>query len=97
MPTADDICRALEQSAAENALPAELFARVICQESRFDAKAVSAKEAEGIAQFMPSTASWHGLANPFEPIEGLRHSAVYLRELLNRFGNLGLAAAALSR
>ena len=39
-PTVDDICRALEQSAAENALPVEFFARVIWQESRFDARAV---------------------------------------------------------
>ena len=31
-PTADDICRALEQAAAENALPVEFFARVIWQE-----------------------------------------------------------------
>src|ERR1700750_2688053 len=43
---------------------------------------------------MPATASWHGLANPFDPVESLRHSAAYLRELLDRFGNLGLAAAA---
>ena len=54
-PTVDDICRALEQSAAENALPVEFFARVIWQESRFDARAVSPKGAEGIAQFMPHT------------------------------------------
>jgi hypothetical protein len=93
-PTADDVCRALEQSAAENALPVEFFARVIWQESRFDAGAVSPKGAEGIAQFMPSTASWHGLADPFNPIEALRHSAAYLRELVDQFGNLGLAAAA---
>ena len=94
VPTADDICRALEQSAAENALPVEFFARVIWQESRFDARAVSPKGAAGIAQFMPATASSHGLADPFDPMESLRHSARYLRELLNRFGNLGLAAAA---
>jgi soluble lytic murein transglycosylase-like protein len=92
--TVDDICRALEQSAAENALPVEFFARVIWQESRFDARAISPKGAQGIAQFMPATASWHGLADPFEPVEALRHSAAYLRELLNRIGNLGLAAAA---
>jgi len=79
--TADEVCRALEQSAAENALPVEFFARVIWQESRFDAKAVSPKGAEGIAQFMPRTASWHGLVDPFDPIEALRHSAAYLREL----------------
>jgi hypothetical protein len=93
-PTQDDVCRALQQSAAENSLPVEFFARVIWQESRFDAKAVSAKGAQGIAQFMPRTASWHGLADPLDPIESLRHSAAYLHELLNQFGNLGLAAAA---
>jgi hypothetical protein len=93
-PTADDVCRTLEQAAAENALPVEFFARVIWQESRFNASAVSPKGAEGIAQFMPRTADWHGLADPFDPIEALRHSAGYLRELRNRFGNLGLAAAA---
>src|SRR5438105_11156227 len=49
-PTADDICRALEQSAAETALPVEFFARVIWQESRFNARAVSSKGAAGIAQ-----------------------------------------------
>jgi hypothetical protein len=92
--TADDVCRTLEEAAAENALPVEFFARVIWQESRFNARAVSPKGAAGIAQFMPKTASWHGLADPFNPIEALRHSASYLRELRDQFGNLGLAAAA---
>jgi hypothetical protein len=36
--TPDDICRALEQDAAENELPVEFFARVIWQESRFNAR-----------------------------------------------------------
>jgi hypothetical protein len=92
-PTADDICRAVEEDAAENGLPVEFFARVIWQESRFNALAVSAKGAQGIAQFMPRTADWHGLADPFNPIEALKHSASYLRELREKFGNLGLAAA----
>src|SRR5262249_60783000 len=60
-PTADDVCGALEQSAAENGLPVEFFARVIWQESHFDAQAVSPKGAEGIAQFMPQTAPVHPL------------------------------------
>ena len=92
-PTADDICRAVEEDAAENGLPVEFFARVIWQESRFNALAVSRKGAEGIAQFMPRTADWHGLADPFNPVEALKHAAGYLRELRDRFGNLGLAAA----
>jgi hypothetical protein len=93
-PAGDDVCRTLEQAAAENTLPTEFLARVIWQESRFNARALSSKGAKGIAQFMPGTAHWHGLRNPFNPIEALRHSAGYLRELRERFGNLGLAAAA---
>jgi hypothetical protein len=93
-PAPDDVCRTLEEAAAENGLPVEFFARVIWQESRFNARALSPKGASGIAQFMPETASWHGLVDPFDPIEALRHSAAYLRELRDRFGNLGLAAAA---
>ncbi len=91
--TPEEVCRALEQSAVENALPVEFFARVIWQESRFNARAVSAKGAEGIAQFMPRTADFRGLADPFNPVEALRHSASYLRDLRKKFGNLGLAAA----
>ena len=93
-PTPDDICRALEQDAAENELPVEFFARVIWQESRFNARAVSSKGAQGIAQFMPATADYRGLIDPFDPIEALKNSARYLRDLKARFGNLGLAAAA---
>src|ERR1700675_1038651 len=91
-PTADDICRAIEQNAAANGLPVEFFARVIWQESRFNAQAVSPKGAQGIAQFMPQTADWRGLADPFDPIEALKNSASYLHDLQAKFGNLGLAA-----
>jgi hypothetical protein len=93
-PTAEDICRAVEQDAAENELPVEFFARVIWQESRFNARAVSPKGALGIAQFMPQTANFRGLADPFDPIDALKNSASYLRDLRAQFGNLGLAAAA---
>jgi hypothetical protein len=92
-PTADDICRAVEEDAAANGLPVEFFARVIWQESRFNAQAVSPKGAQGIAQFMPQTADWRGLADPFDPIEALKNSASYLHDLQTKFGNLGLAAA----
>src|SRR3984885_2711279 len=92
-PSADDICRAVEQDAAESQLPVEFFARVIWQESRFNALAVSSKGARGIAQFMPATADYRGLVDPFDPIEALKNSASYLHDLKTQFGNLGLAAA----
>jgi hypothetical protein len=94
-PSTEELCRTLAQAAADNALPVEFFTRLIWQESRFDPHAVSRKGAQGIAQFMPSTASGRGLADPFEPLLALRESASYLNELRTTFGgSLGLAAAA---
>ena len=94
-PSVDEICRTLAQAASDNELPEEFFTRLIGQESRFDPAAISPAGAQGIAQFMPQTAAMRGLANAFEPLEALRESASYLRELRTTFrGNLGLAAAA---
>ena len=87
-------CETLEGAAASQGLPVDFFARLIRQESNFDPKAVSRAGAQGIAQFMPGTARWRGLSDPFEPTEALRESARWLRELRDQFGNLGLAAAA---
>ncbi|MFO1158918.1 MAG: lytic transglycosylase domain-containing protein [Reyranellaceae bacterium] len=94
-PSVDAICQALVQAAAGNDLPVEFFIRLIWQESHFNPSAVSPMGAQGIAQFMPATAAMRGLTNAFEPLQALRESASYLRELRVTFGgNLGLAAAA---
>jgi hypothetical protein len=89
-----DVCRAIGVFAADFDLPPGYFARLIWQESHFDANAVSYAGAEGIAQFMPSTGRLQGLINPYDPAEELWRSARYLSVLAGRFGNLGLAAAA---
>ena len=72
---------------------------MIWQESRFQADAVgpvtrNGQRAEGIAQFMPGTASERRLLDPFDPVQALPKSAEFLSELRDQFGNLGLAAAA---
>lgn len=92
--TRDTICQVLREVAAENGLPEPLFMRLIWQESRFRARAVSPAGAQGIAQFMPATAAERGLGDPFDPIQALPASAEFLRQLTRRFGNFGLAAAA---
>jgi soluble lytic murein transglycosylase-like protein len=89
-----DICAALGHFAETNALPPDFFARLIWKESLFRPDAVSPKGAEGIAQFIPSTARLRGLSNSFDPLEALAKSAEYLDDLRDRFGNLGFAAAA---
>ncbi len=88
------ICEGLQTAAAAGDLPLDFFTRLIWQESRFDPFAVSPAGAQGIAQFMPRTAGWRGLADPFNPTDALHESARYLRDLRKQFGNLGLAAAA---
>lgn len=91
---ADPVCEKLAAAAAENDLPLAFFTRLIWQESRFDPDAVSRAGAQGIAQFMPKTAAWVGLDDPFDPIGAVAKSAQFLRSLRTQFGNLGLAAAA---
>lgn len=88
------LCTLIEDAAGANGLPREFLARLIWKESLFDVKAVSPKGAQGIAQFMPETARRRGLADPFDPVQAIPASAAYLAELRDRFGNLGLAAAA---
>jgi hypothetical protein len=93
------LCLLVEAAARANDLPLEFFARVIWQESRFQPHAVgpvtrSGRRAQGIAQFMPGTASERGLLDPFDPVQALPKAAEFLSELRDQFGNLGLAAAA---
>lgn len=88
------VCPEIGSAAAANNLPAGFLMRLIWQESRFIPTAVSQAGAQGIAQFMPATARWRGLTNPFDPYWSIRESARWLGELRAQFGNLGLAAAA---
>src|SRR6201987_4187399 len=97
--TREAMCLIIESAARANDLPLEFFARVIWQESRFQADAVgpvtrNGERAQGIAQFMPGTASERRLLDPFDPVQALPKSAEFLNELREQFGNLGLAAAA---
>jgi hypothetical protein len=93
-PSRESICHVLSEAAEENDLPTPLFKRLIWQESRFRSDVVSPVGAKGIAQFMPGTAAERGLKNPFDPFQALPASAAFLRDLVEQFGNFGLAAAA---
>jgi len=85
----------IEEHAAANRLRPDLVRAVIQVESGFNPRAVSPKGALGLMQLMPGTARDLGVANPFDPTENIRGGSVYLRQLLERFGNneeLALAA-----
>lgn len=88
------LCRTISTSAAANALSVGFFTRLIWRESSLRTTVTSPAGAQGVAQFMPGTAAERGLADPFDPDKALPEAAKFLAELVSRFGNLGLAAAA---
>ena len=92
-PARSDICHTIGAGRRKNALPVEFFARVIWQESRFNARAVTAKAPKASRNSCHRPLIGAASPIPFNLIEALRHSASYLGDLRNRFGNLGLTAA----
>lgn len=93
-PLVHRICALVALHADQNGLPRDFLARLIWKESRFNPNAVSPMGAEGIAQFIPTTAAMRGLDDPFDIEQAIPASAAYLAELGKKYGNLGLAAAA---
>lgn len=80
-------------AARRHGVPEELFLRLVHQESRWNARAVSHKGAIGLAQLMPDTARSLGV-NPNDPAENLEGGARYLRMQYNTFRSWRLALAA---
>jgi hypothetical protein len=73
---------------------AALLAAQLMAESNFDPDAGSPAGAQGIAQFMPSTAAAYGLRNPFDPEEAIDAQAHLMSDLLRQFDDPSLALAA---
>jgi hypothetical protein len=87
-------CRIVDGAAAVNRLPADFLVRILWQESRLRNQTTSPAGAEGIAQFLPRTATERGLTDPRDPAPAIGAAARLLADLKIQFGNLGLAAAA---
>jgi len=79
--------------ACEQGIPTGLFDAVIMRESGYNPIATSSASAYGLAQLMPRTAVGLGV-NRYDPVENLRGGARYLRQQLDRFGQVHLALAA---
>ena len=84
----------LLRAAARWNISAALLAAQLMAESNFNPFAVSPAGAQGIAQFIPSTAAAYGLHDPFEPVAAIEAQAHLMSDLLRRLGSPTLALAA---
>ena len=86
----------LIQSASKRFnVDADLISSVIAIESNYNPKAVSRRNARGLMQLIPGTASRFGVQNIFDPRENIDAGTRYLGELLHRYDDdLILALAA---
>jgi soluble lytic murein transglycosylase-like protein len=85
----------IQEAALRNGVDADLVTSVIAVESRFDARAVSRRNARGLMQLLPETAQRLGVKDSFDPRENIEGGTRYLRELLERYHHdvvLALAA-----
>jgi soluble lytic murein transglycosylase-like protein len=79
--------------ACEHGIPTGLFDAMIIRESGYNPIATSTANAYGLAQLMPETAAGLGI-NRYDPVQNMRGGARYLRQQLDRFGQVHLALAA---
>ncbi len=86
----DIIC---EASKKYNVDP-NLIKAIIKKESNFNPRSVSKVGAKGLMQLTSNTAKAVGVKNSFDPKQNIMGGTKYLRQLINQFGDLGLALAA---
>lgn len=79
--------------AVENGVNPDLFERLVQAESSFNPAARSDVGAQGFSQLMPATAADLGV-DPSDPMQNLQGGARYLRQQIDRFGNVPMALAA---
>jgi Transglycosylase SLT domain len=85
----------IRQAAKRYSVDADLISSVIAAESNFNPKAISRRNAQGLMQLLPSTASHLGVKNIFDPQENIEAGTHYLSELLFLYKNdLALTLAA---
>lgn len=85
----------IHAAATDTGLTDNLIRDVIAEESNFNPRAVSRKNAQGLMQLLPETAARYSVANVFDPKQNIEAGAHYLKDLLARYsGNLKLALAA---
>ena len=85
----------INNAANTNGVSPYLIAAIIKCESDFNSNVVSSAGAIGLMQLMPSTASYLGCSNPYDPYQNVMAGTKYIKMMLDRYNNnLTLAIAA---
>jgi hypothetical protein len=77
----------INEVAARHGVEPRLVAAIVAVESRFDARAVSRRGAEGLMQLMPQTAAELDVEDSFNPRDNLDGGVRHLKRLMGRFHN----------
>jgi len=86
--------RFIEEAARETKLDSALISSVIRAESNGNPGAVSRAGAKGLMQLIDATAQELKVRDPFDPRENIRAGSRYLKQMIDRFGDLKQALAA---
>jgi len=94
-PATPQLRALVDRLAPEYEIEPALALAIIAVESGFNRTAVSPKDARGLMQLIPATASRFCVLDAFNPEQNLRGGLAYLRWLLARYsGDVALATAA---
>jgi TPR repeat protein len=94
-PARGRVAKLVRRLAPKYKLDPNLVLAVIEVESAFDVRALSPKNAQGLMQLIPETASRFGVRNVWDAEQNIRGGMAYLRWLLKNFsGDVRLALAA---
>lgn len=84
----------INQTSSSIGIDSNLIKAVIAAESAGKEDAISTAGAKGLMQIMDTTAGELGIENVFNPIENIQGGSKYLKNMIDKFGNLDLGLAA---
>ncbi len=87
--------QSIKKASSKYGIEPNLIRAIVKTESNFRVRAVSPAGAQGLMQLMPKTAKYLGVKNPFDIDQNIEGGTLYLRKMLDLFGDdvqLALAA-----